>query len=80
MIIKPNTPRSSIHFPDIYSRKKLNTLYREVLLKDTVFRTLRKCSWLIKKQNKTRQDKDSQPRRYSVQPMADSRTGGSRQR
>lgn len=42
MIIKPNTSRSSIHFPDIYSRKKLNTLYREIPLKDTVFRTLRK--------------------------------------
>lgn len=42
MIIKSSTPRSSILFPDIYSRKKLNTLYREVPLKDTIFRTLRK--------------------------------------
>ena len=27
----------------------------------------------------TKKDKDSQPRRYSVQPREDSRTGGSRQ-
>lgn len=42
MIIKPSTPRSSLHVPDIYSRKKLNALYREVPLRDIVFRTLRK--------------------------------------
>ena len=34
---------------------------------------------MVNKEATTKKDKDSQPRRYSVQPREDSRTGGSRQ-
>ena len=33
---------SYIKMPEIYSRRELNRLYREIPLKDTTFRTLRK--------------------------------------
>lgn len=31
-----------VHFPEVYKRRVLNSLYREIPLKDTTFRTLRK--------------------------------------
>ena len=31
-----------MNLPEVYSRRKLNTLYREIPLKDTTFRLLRK--------------------------------------
>ena len=34
---------------------------------------------MVNKEATTKKDKDSQSRRYSVQPREDSRTGGSRQ-
>ena len=34
---------------------------------------------MVNKEATTKMDKDSQSRRYSVQPREDSRTGGSRQ-
>lgn len=41
--------------------------------------TIQELMIMVNKEATTKKDKDSQPRRYSVQPREDSRTGGSRQ-
>lgn len=41
--------------------------------------TIQELMIMVNKEATTKKDKDSQSRRYSVQPREDSRTGGSRQ-
>ena len=41
--------------------------------------TIQELMLMVNKEATTKKDKDSQPRRYSVQPREDGRTGGSRQ-